>query len=494
MAFSIPSLSDTRAFLVAVGHSLFPDRNYGNPRTYHGRRAGFLAAAVTQLHFQTRSEFDELMPDTAGDDGPIDRWGFIKSVARKEATPARKSAAARVLGTPGTSVPFGRELIHPSSGLRFAIATATTVAGSGLIDADIVAIDTGAQTRLSAGEVLRFSSTPAGLQTNVTLQKNLDQDGFDREGFGAYRGRVLDAFGKPQSGGNSSDYRAWGLEVIGIMAAYSYPNRAGIGTIDIVGLKAGSGTSRVMSGGELVDYVAHVKTKAPEPLSSQTGPLRGLTVVADPQSVEIAITPNGEASFAFDWSGGPLTVSTWTSGTRTLQFTAARPPSIKAGHRIVLSPVASAQDGIEYKIEALSSTDSVVLEVVPPVAPVHLDLAYSGGPLTTPIRNAIVAHINGETVYAGKRGLPSPASSLDSVVGLEVLAEGVGPANPGGIYGTWSGGLLRSVLGKIAIYKAGVRNYAIVTPAADYEAIDYAFPLDAQIGLVTPRSVLIRSV
>jgi hypothetical protein len=48
------------------------------------------------------------------------------------------------------------------------------------------------------------------------------------------------------------------------------------------------------------------------------------------------------------------------------------------------------------------------------------------------------------------------------------------------------------VLGKIAIYKAGVRNYSIVTPAADYEALDDVFPNDGQIHFVSPLSVLIR--
>ena len=169
---------------------------------------------------------------------------------------------------------------------------------------------------------------------------------------------------------------------------------------------------------------------------------------------------------------------------------------MKAKPRGSFKGVATDQDGTELKIEALSGVDKIILESPPSVDPAATDIFYSGGPLVTPIRDAIKAHLDGETVYAGKNRVPQPASSLTSTVGLEVLARGIGPANPGGKYNTdgnvWVGGILRNVLGQIAIYKAGVRDWNVVAPAADYEAADYAFPNDASIGLVTPKSVLIR--
>ncbi len=492
MAFALPTMLQTREFLVAVGKVIFPDRNFGNPRTYHSKRATFLAAAVTQVIAYVRGVMDDVMPDTASDNGPIDRWGGIKGIERKGATPARKAAAARVRGDAATPVPVDEELTHPASGLRFKIAASATVPGGEFIDCDIVAIDTGSATRLTKGTVLRFVATPAGLQTDVVLQLDLDEDGYDREQFGSYRERVLDAFRKPTAGGNQPDYVKWGLEVDGISAAFAWPNRAGRGTVDVLGLHSGSGAARVLGSGELADYVTYLKTKAPASVAAEGGSLRGLLAVTDEQDVEIVITPNGEATHAFDWVGGPLTVAAWTLGTRTMQFVDDRPSGMKAGHRITIKGVGSAQDGREFKIEALSGDDSIILELAPAVDPVASDLVYSGGPLVTPIRDAIVAHMNGETVYAGKGSIPRPIGALDSTVGLEVLAEGIGPANPEGRYGTWSGGLIIAVLGKLAIYKGGVRNYAIVTPAADYEATNYEFPLDDSIGLIVPGSVLVR--
>ncbi len=492
MSFVIPTLSEARDFLIAVGRAVFPDRNYGTLKSYHSRRATFLAAAVTQLHAHIKSVQDDVMPDTAGDDGAIDRWGAILGIPRKSATPARKAAAGRVIGTPGTAVDAGDELTHESSGLRFKIKTSTTVGGGGTIDADIEAISTGSQTKLEAGQILRFVATPAGLETSVVLQRALDEDGYDDEPFGAYRARVLAAFSEPTAGGTQADFVAWMLEVDGVSQAFAFPNRAGVGTVDIVALHTGSGTSRELDAPDQEEVLDHVAELAPAQLSATGGSLRYLEVVEDEEDVELVIEPSGEAAYAFDWSGGPMTVLAWTAGTRLLQFSADRPSTMKAGHRISLKGVATNQDGEELTIEALSGADSVILEEAPDIAPAATDLAYSGGPLVTPIRNAILAHMNGENVYAGRSRVPLAESSLESTVGLEVLVEGIGPANPEGVYGPWNGNLLRSLLYQIAMYKGGVRNATIATPATDVEATDYEFPDDGQIGLITPRRVLVR--
>lgn len=493
MAFKIPSLSETRDFLIAVGQSVFPDRNYGNLRTYHARRATFLAAAVTQLHAHVKSVADDVMPDTAGDDGPIDRWGTILGVARKSATPARKSQAGRVFGTVATPVDADEELIHDASGLRFKIANASTIGVDEYTDVDIVAIDTGAQTRLEAGQMLRFDSTPAGLESGVRLILALDEDGEDVEAFGAYRERVLAALSEPTAGGTQADYVAWMLEVEGVANAYAYPNRAGMGTIDVVALHAGSGTARELDAGEQEDVLDYLRTLAPASLAGVGGGLRHLDVVQQPTDVEMLLESNGEAAYAPDWSGQPLTVSTWTPGTRTVKFTTDRPASMKAGHRIVPKGVASLQTGEELTIEALGvADDEIILEEAPTVALAATDLVYSGGPLITPVRDALLAHMNGETVYAGKGRVPQAASSLESTVGLEVLTYGIGPANPAGAYGTWIGGFIRAVAMQIALYKAGVRNVTIPTPAADVDGTDYEFPDDDQIGMITPDQVVVR--
>lgn len=492
MAFELPTLTKVRALMIAAGQAVFPDRNWGNAKSYHARRATFISAAVTQIIASLRDLLLDLFPTTARDGGGIQRWGKLFGVEQNAASPARKSAALRVRGTAGTLVPTDTELVHTSA-LRFKVATGATIPGGAeYVDVDVVAIDTGAQTRLTAGQTLSIVGGVPGLETDAVLVKDLDENGFDQESFGAYRARVLAAIGLPSAGGNDADYIRWGLEVDGIANAYSYANRAGLGTQDVVGLKAGSGAARVLSPGELAAYVAYIASKAPNQVSAPGGSLRGLLVATDPKAVEIVITPNGDPAYAFDFTGGPLTVLAWTAGTLTLQFTTPLPASLKAGHSICLKPVASAQDGRPYRIAAIAGADSVILESAPVVAPVATDVAYSSGPLVQPIRDAIKAHLDGETVYAGKNRTPQPQSALASTVGLEVLAIGMGPANPNGKYGEHVGGIYRQILTQIALFKQGVRNANVVDPPADVEAIDFEFPLDASIDLIVPSSVLVR--
>lgn len=498
MSFRIPSLAETRDFLVAVGKAIFPDRNYANRRSYHARRASFLSAGVTQLHAHIDAVQNDVMPDSAGEGAPITRWGGIWKTRRNDATPARKASAGRVRGAAATPVAKDEELVHQASGLRFAISTSTVVGVDEYVDADIVAIDTGARTRLTKGEVLEFVATPAGLQTSVTLVADLDEDGLDFEPYGAYRERVLGNFSAPTAGGTQADYVKWMLELSGVTSGYCYLDRAGLGTTDLVGLHTGSGAARELDAGDQATLLAYVRERAPGQVAGRGGALRHLDLILDEEDVEIVLDPSGELAYAFDWTGGPLTVLAWEPGgaARKLQFAADRPASMKAGHRLSFKGVASVQSGAEFVIEALSGTDAVILQTAPAIAPVATDLVYSGGPLVTPVRAAIVAHMNGEKVYAGRGRVPRTQTQLDSTgettVGLEVLVEGIGPANPGGKYGAWNGDLLRSLLYQIAMYKGGVRNATIAVPAADVIAADLRFPDDNQITLIVPRSVLVR--
>jgi len=497
MAFKLPSLAQSRELLVAVGRALFPDRAWGSRRTYYGRKATYFSTATTQLHSHVLSAQDECMPDTAPDGAPINRWGKIVGVDRKGATPARKSSAGRVRGSLAAVAPVDSELTHAATGLRFKLASQAVIPAASpnnFFDADIVGIDVGAITRLEAGQTLAFTQPIAGIEPTVVLVKALDEDGFDPEQFGAYRGRILDTWGKPASGGNDADYEKWAKLVTGVATAYTYGNRGGIGSVHVAAFHAATGTARALLTAERNDVLASIRAFAPNYIAAQGSTLRVLVTVADPQPVEILITPNGDPAFAFDWDDTtPPTVLAWNGSTRELQFSGgALPVTLKAGHRISLRGVASTQDSAQLVIQAISAVDKVILQASPINAPAATDVIYSGGPLVDPIRSSIVAHLSGEDVYAARNRTPAPASSLSSVVGLEILAPGIGPANPGGKYGTWTGGIIRRQLDQIAMYKAGVRNTNVVTPATDYEALDDQFPNLDQVHYVVPSSVLVR--
>ncbi len=489
MSYTIPTFIETEAFLVSLFKVYFNDRNVGSKRSYHRYKLRVLSAAVTELHAHQTSAQDDVMPDTS-EGVYATRWGDIVGTERKSATGARKSDALRIRGTVAATASEGETLTHAESGQQFELAEDITIPAAGYIDADIAAISLGSATRLEAGEVLSFDATPAGLETEAELQLDLDEDGYDEEQDGAFKRRYLAAFAEPQAGGNQSDYVRWALEVSGVSLAFCYPNRAGIGSVDVAAFHTGTGSARSLSDDErteLLDYIAELTSSQ---IGGDGGALRVLETIDDEQDVEITI----ESDDDFDWVG-TATVLSVVSGDRKITFSAARPASMAAGDRMVLKGVASAQDGAVLTIESLSSTDAVILEEWPTVDPVATDIAYPAGPHTEAVRDAIIAHMNGEIVYADQDG-PLPESVAvergTSTVGLNILAEGIGPANPEREYGAWSGSLVRAVLHKLATYRRGVSNASVVSPAADYDAEDIAFPDDAQINFITPGAVLVR--
>jgi hypothetical protein len=321
---------------------------------------------------------------------------------------------------------------------------------------------------------------------------------------------VLSTFSESRSGGSQADFVGWALASLpSVATAFAYPNRAGRGTIDIVAFYAASGSSRALTLQDRDAVVAYIKTKAPFQVAGSGSGVRVIETIPDPQRIELQVATTGVLAFAFDWPGSAV-VSAYNAATRELTLSAPLPASMRAGHRLILVGSAggsgvTAQDGREYKIESLSGASSLILEKSPPVNPAATDLVYSGGPLVTPIRDALVAHLNGEIVYAGRGLTPIPESkaapvdpSGPSIIGLDVLAEGIGSANPAARYGSWSGGIILATLFRIATYKAGVRNVTVLSPLGDYEAVDdgidtQPFTLSSQIHYVTPGVVIVRS-
>lgn len=457
MPFTVPTLDELHEFLVALLKALLPDADV-TPAEFYSKFLKVFAAGGTDNHAHLDAVVDELLPDTAED--LIERWGTITGRPRKGATPARKADALRVVGTPGSTVAVGDELVHAST-LRFQVNQAGTIPAGGQLDVDVVAIDTGSATRLPAGEVLTFVAPPVGIEDTAELQLALDEDGDDQEPLGAYRLRILNRFSQPPLGGAQNDYQEWAKEVTGIAAAYAYPNRQGFGSVDLAALHAGQGTARILSAGEVTEVQAYVDGKRPVSVKA----FRVLTVVNQDTDIEVQLVTTGEAAFAFDWDDqAALLVSAWTLATRVLKFQGGtRPGTMKAGDRLCIKTAAG--DGRAHVIETLGpAADEVTLEDVPSAAPTNGDPVYAGGPLTELARAAILELVNN-----------------------------LGTANPDATrYGEWEGTLRLSSLYRAINGVEGVLDSVLVAPVANVEATDPAFPNDGTINLVTPRRILVR--
>ena len=452
--FDTLSLAEQTELLVAVFSNLLPDRNVAR-NSDNWKRLRVLAGAVTDLHAHIDVAERDSMPDRAGE-ATIERWGLIYALPRKGATAASGVDAGKVRGTASSSWATTDTLLH-KSGLTFRPTTSGSLDASGEGLVGIIAIDTGPTTRLGTGEVLLWSVTPSGLENEVELVADLDQGGEANEPIGEYRARILNRIAQPAMGGNANDWTQWILESsAAIKSGHVYPNRNGLGSVDVAALKAGSGAARLLDGAERLALQNYVNERRPV----NAGVPRVLEVVTQTQDIDVTLVPESALQYARDWDDRtPPEVLTWTAATRVLVFTATRPASMGVGLRLIVGGTS----GVELEIESLSSSNAVVLKSARGQTPLAAALVYSGGSIIAPVRAAILA-----------------------------LFDSLGPRVGSFGYANWEGSLRLSRLFERIQTTAGVLDSTIVTPVGNVEPTPETYPFDTQVGLLIPGAVLVR--
>jgi hypothetical protein len=459
MAFETPTLDDSHDFAIAHFRALLPEMDVSE-FSHNWKWLRTQAAGVEGNHVHINSVKNDVMPDTATGD-MADRWGGLRGVKRKSASPARKAFALRFNGTPPTAVPDGVTLTHQASRLRYRVVGGSVIGPGGYVDVGVTSIDVGSKTRLGAKEVLTLDQGILGVSDEAELQMALDEGGEDDEADGDFVPRYLLRWKKPVLGGTASDFEKFLTDQEGIAVAKCYPNRAGFGTVDLAPLHPGSGRFRILTTSELADLFAKVNPRRPVGMKG----FRLLVVVPQEVNVEATIVDDGSLASAFDWDDiGPATCLTFAQDTRLLRFTAARPPTMQANDRITFS---DGLTGRERVIESTSGTDAVVL-----VAdgsgdvPAPGTIVYSGGPLVEPSRRAVQA-----------------------------LFDSLATANPDtNRYGAWEGNLRPNAIGRAVGGVPGVVDLgALLSPTATVVASDPRSPADSgSIGLLISRRILIR--
>ncbi len=466
MAFETPTLDESHAFAIALTRALLPDLDVSE-FSHNWKWLLTQSGGVFGNHAHTNAVKNDVMPDTATSD-TADRWGNIRGVKRKTASPASKAAALRFSGTATTPVPDATPLTHLPSGLQFRTVGAGVVGSLGNVDVGVISIDLGSKTRLNAGEVLTLQTPIAGLQDDAELQLALDQGGDDAELDGSYVPRYIERFKNPPLGGTQSDFQKIATDSTdtgggGFASAFCYPVRAGFGTVDVAALNAGSGLFRIPTAPQIAALLAVYAVRRPVAMKT----LRVLTVVSQAVNVEATVVDDGSIASAFDWDDTtPPTCLAFNAGTRVLQFSAARPATMQANDRITISNGAT---GKERVIESLLSTDSVVLvaDGAGDVPTAGASTIYSGGPLVQPARLA-----------------------------LQALFDSLGTANPDtNRYGPWEGNLRPNAIGRAITTVPGVIDLGVlVTPVATVVANDpIRNPTDTTIGLLIAGRLLVRN-
>lgn len=387
MPFQIPSLDEIHGIILASYGNAIDDADLSKTSDNY-KRTRAVALGATSLHAHVNTVWRDLLPDTCAPD-LLPRWGKILKLPATTATAARKADALRVVGSAGSTVNLGDELVA-TDGTRYqANETASILSGHTFVDIDILAIDVGSITRKPKGEVLTFTAAPPGIQVPAELQLDLDEGGEDAEDPEAYRVRILDRLAEQGMGGNREDYREWALQVAGVATAYVYPLRQGLGTIDIAFLHGGSGSARCPSPTEVAIVQAYVDELRPVSVKD----FRTLLVTPEPTKVELAVETI-DAAHDFDWDDTvPPTVGAFNPATRVLTFS-SRPGDLVLKDRIVYK--GANNDGSELVVEALGpGADDVTVKSLTENQsanpPLPGDVLYSGGPLVTIVRTYVQA-------------------------------------------------------------------------------------------------------
>ena len=82
----------------------------------------------------------------------------------------------------------------------------------------------------------KLQSPPAGIEADAVLTSMVG--GTDIESDAALLDRLLSRLRQPPAGGNAYDYYRWAMDVPGVEAAFVYPLRRGLGTVDVAILTA----------------------------------------------------------------------------------------------------------------------------------------------------------------------------------------------------------------------------------------------------------------
>ncbi len=223
--YTIPSFDDIRAAYLRDVKNLLPDAATDADSDF-SIRATSTAAAVDGLYHHQLWIARQVLPDTA-DPEYLERHAALRGITRKPAIPAGGDLV--VQGTPGAVIPSGETVRHVATGLLF-LTTAQGVVGADGRTVVPVAAASGGVMPVFAGEPVLFVQAPPGLlsQAGLTLS-----GGLAAETDAALLARLLDYMRHPPGGGNAFDYRRWAASVAGISRAWAFPNRRGLGSVDV---------------------------------------------------------------------------------------------------------------------------------------------------------------------------------------------------------------------------------------------------------------------
>lgn len=186
-----------------------------------------VAGALGILFANNRVGEDATMPDTATGDDLVrlcDTFGIEKSSG------AGASGNVVVSCTGTVTYATGQELTSDKTGKRYRVISAT-VASNGS-EVAITGIDLGVSTNLDAGEVMTWTSPPAGSAVTCVVGSGGLQFGKNADTDSSLRRKLLDRLRNPQNGGSWAHVKRWVEDsTASVETAYVYPCAQGPATV-----------------------------------------------------------------------------------------------------------------------------------------------------------------------------------------------------------------------------------------------------------------------
>ncbi|OOF50259.1 baseplate J protein [Rodentibacter genomosp. 1] len=225
--FIVPSLEDIRQAILRDVQSLEPQADISVDSDYYAR-ASSLSAVAEGLYAHQKWIIKQFFPDTA-DTAFLEKHAGLRGIRRRNATYA-SGRAATIIGQPDAVIKAGLQ-IKTEDNRFYETTESAVISATGSVVVSVRSLATGATQNINRTTPASFMAAPVGVQTDLTLNEVIGAT--DAESDSSLLERLLEIIRRPPAGGNRYDYRTWALSVDGVDAAYVYPLRRGLGTVDI---------------------------------------------------------------------------------------------------------------------------------------------------------------------------------------------------------------------------------------------------------------------
>lgn len=199
----------------------------------HMIRANATASAIEGLYEHQQYIKKQIFPDEA-DSENLARHARTRGLSKKSGVAS--SGLIGLVGTPGAIQASG-SIAQTVDGRQYQTTVDCQIGGDGTASVAAQASSKGSSTIATAGTALTLLAPGVGVNSAASIVSMVGgtNDETDEE----LLARLLEVIRRPPAGGNVWDFRRWAMSVDGVSAAYVYPLRRGLGTVDIVVTSSG---------------------------------------------------------------------------------------------------------------------------------------------------------------------------------------------------------------------------------------------------------------